>query len=118
VSRIVAGSSAGENDPHGVVVLITAPDEEAAKRVAHGLVNDRLAACVNVIGGVRSIYRWENKVADDREQLLVVKTWSDRLEALKKKVLEGHPYDVPEIVALPIQDGHTAYLDWVMQETR
>lgn len=100
------------------VVLCTAPaDPEVVARLARGLVESRLAACVNVIAGVRSFYRWEGAVQDDAESQLLIKTTGARLEAVKAHLDEHHPYDVPEILALPVRDGGAAYLAWVRGET-
>jgi len=100
------------------VVLVTAPTGEPAAAIASRLVEERLAACVNVVAGVRSIYRWEGRVCDDREDLLVIKTGADRLEALTARLKEIHPYEVPEVLALPVEAGAQAYLDWLTAETR
>jgi len=96
-----------------LVVLITAPRGEKAVSLARALVEARVAACVNVLDGVRSIYRWEGEVQDDGEALLVAKTTRASFEALKAKVLELHEYSCPEVVALPIERGHEAYLRWL-----
>jgi periplasmic divalent cation tolerance protein len=96
-----------------LVVLVTTPSAEVAAGLAHALVEARLAACGNVVPGLRSIYRWEGKVQDDAEALLVLKTTRDRFEALRDEVLRRHPYAVPEVVALPVEAGSAAYLDWV-----
>jgi periplasmic divalent cation tolerance protein len=96
-----------------LVVLVTAPSPEVAAELARALVEARLAACGNVVPGLRSIYRWEGKVQDDAEALLVLKTTRDRLEALRDEVLRRHPYQVPEVLALPVEAGSAAYLDWV-----
>lgn len=101
-----------------VVVLITVPDEATAKKVAVPLVEEQLAACVNVVPGLRSIYRWEGKTCDQAELLLVVKTRRACLEALEKRVRELHPYSVPEVIALPVIEGSAPYLDWVAASTR
>ncbi len=97
------------------VVLVTAPETEQAARMARVLVEERLAACVNVVPAVRSIYRWENEVQDDGEVLLVIKTGADRSQALAARVEEIHPYDVPEVLVLPVQGGSRPYLEWVLQ---
>lgn len=97
------------------VVLSTAPDAEAAAMLARTLVQERHAACVNVVPGVRSFYRWEGRVHDEAEALLVVKTDRERLAGLIEALAEAHPYDCPEIVALPIADGLPAYLDWISE---
>jgi len=95
------------------VVLVTTPTPEVAADLARALVVARLAACGNVLPGVRSIYRWEGKVCDEQEALLVLKTTRGRLEALRDEVLRRHPYQVAEVLALPVEAGSAAYLDWV-----
>jgi periplasmic divalent cation tolerance protein len=107
-------SPAGADDV--VVVLVTCPDGESAERIARALVEERLAACVNVGGDVRSIYRWRGKVEDADERLLVVKARADRLGDLTARVVELHPYDVPEVLALPVGGGLAPYLDWIRSE--
>ncbi len=94
------------------VVLCTAP-VEAAESLASSLVGERVAACVNVLQGVRSVYRWEGRVDTADEVLLVIKTSDDSLPALMARVAELHPYDVPEIVALDTCDVHPPYALWV-----
>jgi periplasmic divalent cation tolerance protein len=101
-----------------IVVLVTVPTPERAAEIARVLVEEKLAACGNVVPGLRSIYRWEGQVHDDQEALLVVKTARSRFEALRDRVLALHPYQVPEIVALPIEAGHAPYLAWIAAETR
>ncbi len=96
-----------------VVVLCTVPNEEEASRLGHLLVEKRLAACVNIVPGLRSLYWWEGKVQDDAELLLVIKTRQERFETLRETLVEAHPYSVPEVIALPIEAGHAPYLDWV-----
>lgn len=100
------------------VVYCTAPDEEVAARVARALVEERLAACVNVLPAVVSFYRWEGELHEDGELLLVVKTRRALLEPLAARVRELHPYEVPELIALPVEAGSAAYLAWVRGETR
>ena len=100
------------------VVLITAPDAAAAEKLARALVEERLAACVNVLPGVHSFYRWEGSVQDDAELLLVAKTRAERVGALAARVNELHPYDLPEVLELPATGGSEAYLDWVRTETQ
>jgi periplasmic divalent cation tolerance protein len=101
-----------------LVVLVTAPSAEKAAELARQLVEERLAACGNVLPGIRSIYRWEGKVQDEPEALLVLKTHRDRFEALRDRVLALHPYQVPEVLALPVEAGSEQYLAWVTGETR
>ena len=101
-----------------IVVLVTAPTPERAAELARTLVTERLAACGNVVPGLRSIYRWEGKVQEDEEALLLLKTTRGRFEALRDRVLALHPYQVPEVIALPVEAGSAAYLDWIAAETR
>jgi periplasmic divalent cation tolerance protein len=104
------------SDPEVRVAFITAPDLETATRVARALVEEHLVACVNLVPGIRSIYRWEGAIEQDAEVLLVVKTRADRTEDLVDRVVELHPYDLPEVVMLPAVGGNPGYLDWVRQE--
>ena len=99
------------------VVLVTAPDAETAGRIARALVEERLAACANVVPGVRSIYRWQGRVEEADEVLLVVKTRADRGPALAARVRELHPYELPEVLELPAPGGSEAYLGWVREES-
>ncbi len=95
------------------IVFITFPSDETARALGRTLVEEQLAACVNVTTPVQSIYRWQGAVHEEREVLCIVKTTQDRFDALKARVLALHTYEVPEIIALPIVDGHAAYLEWV-----
>jgi len=99
------------------VVLVTVPEEEVGLTIARTLVQERLAACVNLVPGLRSIYRWQGRVEDDQELLLIIKTRRELLEALTSRVQDLHPYDVAEVVALAVEGGSRAYLDWVAAET-
>jgi len=102
-----------------LVVLITAPSMEVAEKLAHALVEARLAACVNLLPAVQSIYRWEGQVQSEQEILMLVKT---RLELFESQLVPAvqalHPYQVPEIVALPLVAGSQSYLDWIRAETK
>ncbi len=100
-----------------LVVLVTAPSADKAAEIARALVEERLAACGNVVPQVRSIYRWEGAVQDEAEALLVLKTTRERFEALRARVLSLHPYQVPEVIALPVEAGHGAYLEWIAGST-
>ncbi|MFA6228999.1 MAG: divalent-cation tolerance protein CutA [Rhodanobacter sp.] len=91
------------------------PDAASAQNIADTLVGEQLAACVNQLPGVRSTYRWQGAVTHDDEVLLLIKTTSTRLEALRQRLLELHPYELPELIAVPMDQGHAAYLDWVRQ---
>ncbi|MFB3819172.1 MAG: divalent-cation tolerance protein CutA [Candidatus Methylomirabilales bacterium] len=101
-----------------IVVLITCPSAAVGEKIGQALVEARLAACVNVVPRITSIYRWEGKVVRDREVLLLVKTRPARFAALRRHVVALHPYSVPEIIALPLRAGLPAYLDWIAQATR
>jgi periplasmic divalent cation tolerance protein len=99
------------------VAFITAPDPACAAAIARALVEERLAACVNVLPGVRSIYRWEGAVQDEGETLLIVKTRAERAQALEARVRALHPYEVPEVLRVDAAGGSPPYLAWVMEET-
>jgi periplasmic divalent cation tolerance protein len=100
-----------------LVLFVTVPGEEVAERLARALVEEKLAACVNRIPGVRSTYSWEGKVTVDDELLLVVKTRRALFEPVRARVRELHPYTVPEVIALPIVQGHEDYLRWIDEVT-
>ena len=96
-----------------LVVYVTAPRAEAAA-IARGLVERQLAACVNIVDAVRSVYRWEGAVQEDPEALLIIKTRKEAFATLRDAVTELHSYDCPEVIALPVVDGAPAYLKWVL----
>ncbi len=96
-----------------LVVLVTCPTAAEAKRVGRALVDGRLAACVNILPGVQSIYRWKGKVETAQERLLLIKTSRRHLPKLQAAIARLHSYDVPEIIALPISAGSRAYLAWL-----
>ena len=100
------------------IVFVTAPDEATARGIASALVEERLAACVNVVPGLTSIYRWEGRVVEDAEALLIVKTTEEALGALEARVRELHPYEVPEVVAVPVEGGSEHYLAWVKESVK
>jgi periplasmic divalent cation tolerance protein len=91
------------------------PDAASAQAIAAALVDERLAACVSRLPGIRSTYRWQGTVTTDREELLLIKTTAARFDALKGRLLQLHPYELPELIAVPVEFGHTAYLDWIQQ---
>src|SRR5512146_1989623 len=101
-----------------LVVLCACPDEGTADRIARELVGGGLAACVSRLAGVRSVYRWKGAIQDEPEALLVIKTTSTRYEALEMRLQALHPYEVPEIMALPVRAGAERYLAWLAEETR
>ena len=100
-----------------IVVYVTAGSTAEGDRLARALVDERLAACVSRIAPVQSVYRWEGKIEQSEEQLLIIKTERRRFAALEKRVRELHSYSVPEIVALPIIDGSQDYLQWLGDQT-
>jgi periplasmic divalent cation tolerance protein len=97
------------------VVLVTAPSAETAIAIGRVLVDERLAACVNVVPGLTSIYRWQGQREEASECLLVIKTDAARYAALELRVLELHPYAVPEVLALPVDAGAPAYVEWLRE---
>ncbi len=101
-----------------VCILTTLPDPTSARQLARRLVEERLAACVNVLDGCTSVYRWQGAVEEASEVVLVIKTVQDRYAALETFLRQQHPYELPEIIALPIAQGLPEYLDWVGAETR
>jgi periplasmic divalent cation tolerance protein len=101
-----------------LVILVTAGSREEGERLAEALVGEHLAACVNVVGPIRSIYRWENAVQRDDEWLLLIKAPAARFEALAERVRTLHSYQTPEVIALPIIAGSAAYLEWLRGATR
>ena len=100
-----------------VVVFITAPNAEEAATIAKALVEERIAACGNITQKIRSIYRWEGKICDDDEVLLIAKTRSDLFDRVAACVKRLHSYKVPEIIAIPIIAGSESYLNWVDEQT-
>lgn len=100
-----------------LIVLTTLPDEGTARTLAHELITRRLAACVQILPPSHSVYRWEDKVEEEIEIPLQIKTCAARYAELEALLLAEHPYEVPEIIALPITNGLPAYLDWVRAES-
>ena len=105
-------------ESESILVMVTCGSEEEALKIAHSLVEEHLAACVNLISPIRSIYRWEGKIWDEREWLLIVKTQRQRFGELERKVKSLHSYAVPEIIGLPIVEGSFSYLNWLMEMTQ
>src|SRR5687767_7702940 len=101
-----------------LLVLTNLPDRAAAERVADLLVEQRLAACVNVLAPCRSVYRWKGALQHDEEHPVLIKTTSERYAALEQSLRAAHPYELPEIIAVPIERGLPAYLAWVAGETK
>lgn len=101
-----------------MVVLSTLPNPEKAAEIARILVEERLVACVNLVPQIRSIYRWQGALCDEAETLAIMKTTRARYDALAARLRELHPYEVAEILALPVGDGNAAYLAWISESTR
>ncbi|HYT48055.1 MAG TPA: divalent-cation tolerance protein CutA [Burkholderiales bacterium] len=100
-----------------LLVLTNVPERAAAERLADLLVEKKLAACVNILAPCRSVYRWQGAVQHDEEHPMLIKTTSERYAALEQALRAGHPYELPEIIAVPIERGLPAYLAWVAAET-
>lgn len=96
-----------------IVVFSTFPSEDTAADIARALVSEGLAACANLVPPVRSIYRWQGELCDERETLAILKTTRERFDALKDRLVALHPYEVPEVIAMPVEAGHAPYLAWV-----
>jgi periplasmic divalent cation tolerance protein len=101
-----------------ILVMVTAPTADKAAELARTLVEEGLAACGNVVPGLRSIYRWEGKVHDEPEALLILKTRAALFEALRARVVEVHPYQCPEVLRLDVAEGHAPYLQWIRDNVR
>lgn len=99
------------------MVLTTVADIEKAKLLAHQIIDQRLAACCNIVPGISSIYRWQSELYDEQECLLIVKTTKNRYPELDQYVREHHPYEVPELLALPVSTCFEEYLSWVVKQT-
>ncbi len=100
-----------------LVVLITVPTAEAGEQIARALLNAGLAACVNFVPSIRSLYIWQGKICDDTEILLLVKSKKELFPSLEQAVKSIHPYQTPEIITIPITDGSQAYLEWINEVT-
>ncbi len=100
-----------------IVVFVTASSSEEAEKIGRMLVESRLAACANVLSGIRSIFRWDNRIAVENECLMIIKTTRRRYAELEALILQHHSYSVPEIIALPVIAGSISYLNWLRVET-
>ena len=101
-----------------LLVMTSLPDEDVAKELAKRLIDAHLAACVQIQSGVQSIYRWEGRVCEEQEAVLVAKTTAEQWSAMSAFIKQNHPYDVPEIIAQPITHSHADYARWVIAETK
>jgi periplasmic divalent cation tolerance protein len=100
-----------------LLVFTNLPDRTAAENLARVLVEQRVAACVNILAPCRSVYRWKGTVQDDEEHPMLIKTTSERYPMLEQEIRAAHPYELPEIIAVPIESGLPEYLEWVAAET-
>ncbi|MFC1997139.1 divalent-cation tolerance protein CutA [Chloroflexota bacterium] len=104
-------------DPKYLTVFVTAPSTEEGGKIARTLVSEKLAACVNIVPGITSIYTWDAEVCEDNEVLLIIKTRADLFDSLSTTVQKEHPYEMPEVIALPISAGAASYLSWIDEVT-
>ncbi|GMP80456.1 hypothetical protein CsSME_00035550 [Camellia sinensis var. sinensis] len=130
LSRSKFSSQTPANSNHGIkmeannktvpsiVVYVTVPNKEAGKKLAESIVKAKLAACVNRVPGIESVYEWKGEVQTDSEELLIIKTRESLLEALTAHVKANHEYEVPEVIAMPIVGGSIPYLEWLKNSTR
>ena len=105
-------------DPKYLIVFVTTPTVEDGRKIARILVNKKLAACVNILPGITSIYTWEGEICDDGEILLIIKTRADLFDRLFATVDKEHPYEVPEVIAMPLTAGTADYLHWIDEATQ
>ena len=99
------------------LIMVTIPKDEAVK-MAKSLVEEKLAACVNIVGDVESFFFWQGAIQSDKESMLLIKSTASRFEALRDFVLENHPYELPEIIALDLSEASPDYANWVVSETK
>jgi periplasmic divalent cation tolerance protein len=102
---------------HALLVFTNLPDRASAEKLADALVEKRVAACVNILAPCRSVFRWKNDIQRDEEHPVLIKTTTERYGALEAAIRAAHPYELPEIIAVPVERGLPAYLDWVATET-
>jgi len=100
-----------------LIALSTCPNQDVAEKIAHILVEKHLAACVNIVPNVHSVYRWQDKIETDNEVMLLIKTTKQQFDTLQTTLTEHHPYELPELVGVSVTMGLPAYLDWVIKET-
>ena len=105
-------------DPKYLIVFVTTPTVEDGRKIARILVNKKLAACVNILPWITSIYTWEGEICDDGEILLIIKTRADLFDRLSATVDKEHPYEVPEVIAIPLTAGAADYLHWIDEATQ
>jgi periplasmic divalent cation tolerance protein len=101
-----------------LVILCTVPDRGSGERIARSLVQERLAGCVNLVPGVVSTFRWEGEVKEEQELLMIIKTAAGRFEAVREAIIKLHPYDIPEVIALPITEADPKYIAWLTENSK
>lgn len=101
-----------------IVIYCTCPNIETAEKISRSLISQHMAACVNQLPGITSLYEWEGKIQQDQEVLLLIKTTEERFDAIRQLVIEEHPYELPELIAVPISQGLPDYLEWITQCTK
>ncbi len=95
------------------IILCSCPDQKTAGHIAEHMIKHRLAACVNIVPGITSVYQWQGKLESAQEHLLIIKSHSDKYQAIETKIKQIHPYELPEIIAVPIEHGLPEYLQWI-----
>jgi periplasmic divalent cation tolerance protein len=101
-----------------IVIFCTVPSKDAGSKIGNALVENKAAACVNIVPGLTSIYEWKGKLCNDEECLLIIKTRKGLFERIKKEIITLHPYELPEIISLQITDGLEPYLSWINENTK
>ncbi|KAL1344690.1 protein CutA 1, chloroplastic isoform X1 [Arachis hypogaea] len=121
-TRSIRMEASNNNTVPSIVVYVTVPNREAVdwpgKKLAESIVKEKLAACVNRVPGIESVYQWKGEIQTDAEELLIIKTRQSLLQALTEHVKANHEYDVPEVISLPITGGNLKYLEWIKESTR
>ncbi len=106
------------DDKKPILVITTCPGSISAKKIARGLVTEKLAACVNIVPGIQSYFSWVGKVDSANEHMLVIKTTFDVYDELEKRIVKMHPYELPEVIAVSIETGLAGYLDWISKNSK
>lgn len=114
----MSSGSAAYEPGKSSIVYVTTPNDDSAKKIARALVTQQLAACVNIVPGIQSIYQWEGRVNEDSEYLLMIKTASAKVDAVSQFVRENHPYSVAEVISVRIDNGNPPYLSWIEQSVK
>ena len=107
-----------QKNTSAIIIYCTCPDIETASRISRLIISQHMAACVNQVQGVTSIYEWEGKIEQENEVLLIIKTTDERFKSIQQLVSEEHPYELPELIAVPVTHGLPDYLEWITQCTK